>query len=451
MNRKIVMVAFGSLGDIYPLLAIAERLAKHSNVVFLANEYFKDHIVGRGIEFHSIGLIEHQLAARESEDSSGETKQGRKHRFENIIGKSFERTFEYIERQHTNGVDITVITHGNLSPATLACEKFNIPLIVTYYATSQIPHNGYDMDMYNEFHGRHSWLSKRILGPLEKLHRLFSFEVESELNEYRKQYGLAPIPSGFRRVIAKVFPKFLGCRSGVKVNLHIALLPAWFSDPVNRYFPHIEFAGFPFVTELQENPPELQEFLERHPNPIVFTPGTAVEDIQHLCREIIPICRKLGSPAILVSKHGRAAFEALKIPFDVPIQFIEHVNFEELLPKVRCLVHHGGIGTTAQAIRAGIPQIIRPRMYDQPINGLRVMMCGLGGSIPAQEFNADMFANILLHIESSNIHQERIRHFSDDVKRHNGAAACAKFIMDFIENKDSTNDAASANFAAHQL
>ena len=52
-----------------------------------------------------------------------------------------------------------------------------------------------------------------------------------------------------------------------------------------------------------------------------------------------------------------------------------------LFPYAAAIIHHGGIGTTAQALRAGKPQLVIPFFADQPDNAGRVARLGVGRSL----------------------------------------------------------------------
>jgi rhamnosyltransferase subunit B len=431
MSSKIlVFVGFGSLGDIIPLLSIAEKMRGVHEVVFLANEYFQDVVEQRGVKFQSIGSKADQLAAKESEDSTGESREGRIHRFDRIIGRSFRPAFECIEKLIRVGRKPIVISHGNLSPAALACEAFGIPMIITYYSPSHISNNDEDSVLYFNFYRKKEWFVRHIEAPLRKLRYRMTLDIAPLYNTYRRSFGLAPLPG----VLGMTWRRFVGGRRiGPPIPLKIALLPEWFCEPIDRKLADVKFAGFTFLPSKRNvQPPELESFLVRHPKPIVFTPGTAVEDVREFCEQIVPICRKLGAPAIFASKHGKAAFDALPKVDDVPLLYLDHADFEYLLPRARCLVHHGGIGTIAQAIRAGIPQILRPRMYDQPANGIRVMMFGLGGSLAPSHFTADRVASVLLHIERSELHKERIPFYANLVRQESGVDNCVRYIETYL-------------------
>lgn len=432
-KTKIVFVGFGSLGDVVPLLAVATHMRAKHDVVFLANEYFQDFIEQRGIAFQSIGNVADQLSAKESEQSSGETKEGREHRFDRIIGRSFEPALRYIKHLVESGVRPVVISHGNLSPAVFACEAFNVPMVMTYYSPSHIPNNDEDAIQFFSFQGKNAWFLRHIEIPFKKWKQRVHFDVKDRYNEYRVKCGLPPAPGLLRSIWYSMLRK--RPKLGARIAKRIALLPEWFCEPIDKKLADVKFVGFPFLNSSAPSVnDELQKFLAAHPRPIVFTPGTAVEDVREFCALIIPICRKLGSPGIFVSRHGKAVFDAMPKVDDVPLLFVEHAEFDTLLPNARCLIHHGGIGTVAQALRAGIPQIVRPRMYDQPANGVRVMLFGLGGSLAPACFTPNTVARALLHIENSPLHRERIPYYSNLVRQESGAENCAREIESYLQS-----------------
>lgn len=444
-KQEVLFVAFGSLGDVYPLLAIAKKMSSCIPTTLLANEYFRCYAEDIGVDFYPIGSTEDQLRARESADLSGETREGRKERYENVIGKSYKAAYSYISEKFQQGIKFLVVTHGNLSPAVLACEAFDIPIIYTHYAPSQIPANYEDAILCASFYSdRSPWWIRHVTIPMQFMKLRFSFEVKDQLNAHRKALGLAPVASSWDHFIQKFsFRREKAIVPQMNIPAEIVLTPQWFSEPFDNRSGKYTFVGFPFIEEIAGQQEALVDsFIHAHGKPIIFTPGTAVEDVEALIEEMIPICRKLGSPGIFCAKHGRAAFDKLTKVNDVALLYLEHAKFSHLLPQSRCLIHHGGIGTLAQALRAGIPQIVRPRMYDQPANGVRVMMFGLGGSVFPEDFFADRVADILLHIEGSQQHQEMIAYYSNLVRNENGVENACELITSFL-NKELNKNAES--------
>lgn len=72
--------------------------------------------------------------------------------------------------------------------------------------------------------------------------------------------------------------------------------------------------------------------------------------------------------------------------------------FASLLPRVAAVVHHGGIGTTADAFRAGTPQLIVPFAYDQFDNGLRAKRLGVADVLLAKRLSVGRMQKRLAHL-----------------------------------------------------
>lgn len=447
-NKELIFVAFGSLGDIYPLLAVAERMKERHKVLFLSNEYFRKEIESRNVEFVPIGDTDSQLAAKETKNSTGETVEGRVHRFESIIGKSFFRTYEFIDNKIKTGANILVISHGNLSPAALVCEKYRIPMILTHYAPAQIPGNDEDKVMTAVFYGRNEWYVRHVLLPYKKFLASFSLDIKQNLNAYRRVLGLPLFRNKLVRMIQSLFPEKIWPRMRLFVPMEIVMVPKWFCDPISPNLDRLMYAGFPFTdTQSSLDNNEIAKFIATYGRPLIFTPGSAVEDVEEFCQAMIPICRKVGAPGIFVSRHGKSAFDAIEKVDDVALLHLEHADFATLLPKSRCLIHHGGIGTIAQAVKAGVPQIVRPRMYDQPANGVRVMMYGLGGSILPNGYNADTVARILMHLENNPRNVQLLRHYSDLVSKEDGVINCCNAIEEFLAQSSAPHASANSSLA----
>jgi UDP:flavonoid glycosyltransferase YjiC (YdhE family) len=99
-------------------------------------------------------------------------------------------------------------------------------------------------------------------------------------------------------------------------------------------------------------------------------------------------------------------------------------------------------------VRAGVPQILRPRMYDQPANGVRVMLFGLGGSLAPAHFTPDTVARAFLHIENRPLHRERIPYYSNLVREESGAENCAREIEAYLQSLTITEERSRSQLQA---
>jgi len=86
------------------------------------------------------------------------------------------------------------------------------------------------------------------------------------------------------------------------------------------------------------------------------------------------VCRITGRRALFLTQYSGQ----LPTPLPNGSRHYDYVPFSAVLPHAAVLVHHGGIGTTAQAIAAGIPQLVVPSTHDQPDNAMRIRRLGLG-------------------------------------------------------------------------
>ena len=117
--------------------------------------------------------------------------------------------------------------------------------------------------------------------------------------------------------------------------------------------------------------------------------------IESTARRVIETARRSRLSLILLSPSLGSQFEAP----DVLVR--PYVDLGWLLPQARALIHHGGIGTVAEAIRAATPQLILPGRFDQPDNAVRIAQLGLGGAILRDAFSDEELDQTLERILAS--------------------------------------------------
>jgi rhamnosyltransferase subunit B len=197
--------------------------------------------------------------------------------------------------------------------------------------------------------------------------------LAAPLNEFRATLGLPPV----RRVLARWIHS---------PECVIGFFPDWFAVPQADWPPHTHLVGFPLWdgSGAVAVPTPLQEFLRAGPPPIVFTPGSAAAQAQRFFAESIAAVRRLGARAILVTNFLE------QVPQRLPpeVRAFGYIPFSQVLPHAAALAYHGGIGTLAQGIKAGIPHLAVPSAHDQFDNGWRIEQLGLGRSIPERRYRA---------------------------------------------------------------
>ncbi|MBK8335066.1 MAG: hypothetical protein IPL03_00135 [Sterolibacteriaceae bacterium] len=142
---------------------------------------------------------------------------------------------------------------------------------------------------------------------------------------------------------------------------------------------------------------ELSAFLAAGEKPLVFTPGTGNLHAADFFTCALSAIHVLGRRAVFLTK------ERAQIPVNLPesVLWQSYVPLSSLLPRAAALVHHGGIGTTAEALRSGTPQLIAPFAWDQFDNGARVASLGVGMVIPAKRLRPRKLARSLQNLYTS--------------------------------------------------
>ncbi|MEM0967133.1 MAG: glycosyltransferase [Verrucomicrobiota bacterium] len=367
---KILCVPFGSQGDVDPLFWIADGLARKGHEpVFLLTPFYSFLAEERGFEWHPLGT-EEEFASLLSNPLLWDRFRGP----EVLMGevaKLMERlgtaTFEIAE-----GADLMVTGSLAVSARSVA-EKLQIPSVTVHLQ----PVVFRSLENTPVFVPELAWLSRSPRWLRQFLYKLVDWRIWGEgkksLNEFRRSCGLRPIDDFYAEAIN-------GC-DGVA-----ALFPEWFAPKEVDWPPQLKLFGFPVETvERRPLPESLNRFLEDGKPPVLFTHGSANIHTDSFHRRAVAVCKELDQRCLLVG---------LKRPeIDLPnhVFHIDRARFEDLFPLCSVVVHHGGIGTLARALQAGVPQVIVPRSYDQPDNGIRIERLGVGKMVRYSQLNSVKF------------------------------------------------------------
>ena len=141
----------------------------------------------------------------------------------------------------------------------------------------------------------------------------------------------------------------------------------------------------------EQVPPEAERFIKDGEPPIVFTFGTAFYFGKNIFQESVKALEMMNARGIFLTPKKE----------DLPDKLPQHIMACPFLPlgkvlsSCRAIVHHGGVGTLGQALKAGIPQLIRPLAYDQFDNAYRITTRGLGSYILARQYTAQRLSRKL--------------------------------------------------------
>jgi UDP:flavonoid glycosyltransferase YjiC (YdhE family) len=223
--------------------------------------------------------------------------------------------------------------------------------------------------------------------------------LKKGVNEFRRSLGLPPVDRIMHRWLHST-------------QLIIGFFPDWFAQPQSDWPPRTHLVGFPlWDSNSAALPADAREFLAAGAPPVVFTPGSAGATMHRYFKESVDAVRAAGVRAMLVTNYPD------QVPHDLPsgVKTFGYLPFSGLLPHAAMLVYHGGIGTLAQTIKAGIPHLVVPNGHDQFDNAFRIEQLGLGRGIPQSRYRGGRVADALRTILGSSDMQARARGYASRV------------------------------------
>lgn len=386
---NVLLTPIGSAGDNYPFIGLGRELARRGHRVrVLTGDPFAAAVRDNGMEFVSVGSEEEYRRAI-SDPAIWHPRKGLARVME-LLGRQVDRLLDALPPLITP--DTLVVAHTLDFVSRALAEKNGLP-VVTVHLSPSVMRTLHDMPTMTGTWNPNRlprwgkrlfwWLADKLMidrfaGPL--------------VNRVRQRIGLPPV----RRVFVNALHS---------PRLTIGLWPDWFGAAQPDYPPFFRQTSFPLFDIAQPVPPQVARFLEAGPPPLVFTPGSANHHAHAFFQATVGACRALDRRGLLLTRHDQ------QVPADLP-GGLAHAPFAPLsriLDRCAALVHHGGIGTTAAALAAGVPQIIMPMSHDQPDNAARVLRLGVGDRLLPRKFTADRLAATLLPLLDDRPTRERCR------------------------------------------
>jgi UDP:flavonoid glycosyltransferase YjiC (YdhE family) len=213
-------------------------------------------------------------------------------------------------------------------------------------------------------------------------------------------------------------------------QLSLALWPPAFRGPAGDDPPGLRICGYAFPDEGDPDAPlddELEAFLAAGDPPVVVTLGTSAREVGlDLYREAARACRLAGRRGILLTGSPE------NTPADLPegVRCFDHAPHGKLMPRACAVLHHGGAGTTAQALRSGRPGIIVPFGHDQFDNAHRAERLGGSRVLRRSRARAHTLATVLTELLADEALLARARAVGEHVGAERGTLAAARAISE---------------------
>jgi rhamnosyltransferase subunit B len=376
---RFVLTPVGSSGDVHPFVGVGRALrARGHDVVIVTGGPFEDVARRAGLGFQGTFSNEEYEAATRHPDL-WRPRRG----LQIVLRLAASRLeFAYSRLREVYEPGRTVLVGHALSFATrLLEEKEHVPAATLHLAPS-VFRSDFEQSAYAP--GRTvsqapRWVKRAIWWGIDRL--LIDPNISGPLNRFRRELGLPPVRRPFQHWI----------HSPRRV---VGLFPEWFAPPQQDWPASLRLTGFPLYDESDQQglSPTLQEFLAAGSPPIVFTPGSANQQAAAFFKAAVDASKRLNRRALLLSRYV-----AHLPPLPATVRHEAYAPLSLLLPQCAALVHHAGIGTSAQALAAGIPQLTMPMGFDQPDNTTRLHRLGVATWVMPSQFTGE---NVATKLES---------------------------------------------------
>ena len=410
---KILIVAAGTHGDVLPFVALAREFQQrgHEPVLFASGSFDKlaTEAGVRMVEVISAEEYESFLKDRDATDAV----KGMPLLAQAVLSAQ-RPCLAALQRELEPGR--TLVVGSSLAWTTrLFGEMTRTPVGTVHLAPSwfrseyMAPAIGPlgHMEGAPRFVKRAIWklMDRRFLDPL----------FTQPFNQLRAELGLPPV--------RRIFHAWLH-----EAELTLAMFPDWFATPQPDWPQGLRLTGFPLYDHGQDAalPPEVEAFLQAGDAPVAFTAGTANTTSHAFFDASVQACVQTGRRGLLVTQ------DASQLPATLPpnVQHFHYVPFKALLPRLAAFVHHGGIGTTSQALMAGVPQLIRPMAFDQFDNASRAVRLGVARQLMPRRYRASAVARTLESLIGDAALRARCREVAQRMAREPSgvSAACSALL-----------------------
>lgn len=418
---RIILATIGSLGDLHPFIAIGKELAARGEKVLLAvPEDGLKKVRAAGLEAAPIlpsylsicdrlGMKEEEVAARILAETSFV--------IDEIMMPCLQSSTAALN-ELAGGADVIASSIFAFA-ADIIAEKYRLPL-ATMVLQPMTLLSAWQPPVAPRFelmrHSPRSSIGRSWNRTFYSLVRaMLRHRHGKQIDAVRAEHGLGPAKGAPMLDHGSATAAVLCCWSSV-----LGVLPP--DAPA-----HAALVGFPFFDSEsggEDTPaPELAAFLRSGEPPLVFTLGSlAVASPGRFYEEAAAATRMLGKRAIMLT--GQAGAPRL----EGDILFMGYAPHSAVFPQAAIVIHHGGIGTTGQALRAGRPQVIVPHFGDQFDNAARVQSAGLGMTIRREQFERARATDVISRLLSDRNLADAAGSAARKIASEDGAAEAARRI-----------------------
>jgi rhamnosyltransferase subunit B len=413
---RIVLSNIGTLGDVNPLIAVALGLKRRGHQPVMAlPAVFESKIAPLGLEFHAI---------RPDIDPTNtafvemvyDIKQGTEHGLRDFLFPALRQTYDDLLDAATKPERADLLLLGELNYAgPIVAEVTGIPW-ASYVLAPLSFFSAFDPPVLPPY-PRLAKADRIIPGmgrTIKRLARFVSRKWPEPIYELRRELGLSRGAN----------PLFDAKHSPYLV---LALFSRVLGTEQKDWPRGTKVTGFCFYDADAGNaklPPHLEKFLDAGPPPVVFTLGSAAVLAAGRFYEFsAKAAMRLGIRAVLLI--GTDERNRPKQELSDSICVAEYAPYSALFSRAAMIVHQGGVGTTAQCLRAGKPMLIMPYSHDQPDNARRMQRLKIARTVQRSRYMPIYVAKLIREMMANPLFARRGTSVAQQLARENGVrTAC---------------------------
>ncbi len=416
---RITLLAAGTRGDTQPYIALGLALQQAGYTVRVAaSETFEDFITSFGLEFYPlVGDI-----SKIADDENLRQAMAADNPLKVIMSFNTMKNYAYSLQQGfydaCQGSD-AIVYHPGAAIGHFIAQDLNIPSILAT-PFPMTPTKDYPALIFYDF---------------VRLGKTFNLSTHILFQQIMWQTSKATISKFWQEKFDTLPHNFVNPFTQQQSQNNLTLV-ACSNHVFNRpqdWSKEVHNTGYWFLDEDNWSPPEeLQKFLQAGKPPIYVGFGSLGNRDQatQTTELVLDALERSGQRGILATGWSGLT-EVKQIPEN--IFMVESVPHAWLFPKMSVVVHHGGAGTTAAALRASVPSVIIPHSNDQFAWGKRVYELGVGAKpIPRKKLTAEKLSTAIAYALNEKVKAKAIA-LGEKIQSENGTKVAANLIIDYLE------------------